>query len=120
MKRIAPLQTHALALSNELVQSRWFMIEQAQTKLPTAFLAMLIGWLTVLFASFGLLAPPKRDDRGQLAGLRLLDVERHLPDPGDEPPARRRDSGFSRSAPQWPSRVIGSNSAEVTGRSQSQ
>jgi hypothetical protein len=33
------------------------MIEQAQTTLPTIFLGMLIFWLTVLFASLGLLAP---------------------------------------------------------------
>jgi hypothetical protein len=37
--------------------SRWLIIEQAQTRLPAAFLAMLIFWLTVLFASLGLLAP---------------------------------------------------------------
>jgi hypothetical protein len=39
------------------VHSRWLMIEQAQTTLPTVFLGMLIFWLTVLFASLGLLAP---------------------------------------------------------------
>ena len=35
---------------------RWLIIEQAQSTLPMAFLAMLIFWLTVLFASLGLLA----------------------------------------------------------------
>ncbi len=51
------LRSHALAACIELAHSRWLIIEQAQTRLPTAFLAMLIFWLTVLFASLGLLAP---------------------------------------------------------------
>jgi hypothetical protein len=51
------LRSHALTTCMELAQSRWLIIEQAQTKLPIAFLAMLIFWLTVLFASLGLLAP---------------------------------------------------------------
>ena len=51
------LRSHAVTACIELAQSRWLIIEQAQTALPTAFLAMLIFWLTVLFASLGLLAP---------------------------------------------------------------
>ena len=51
------LRSNALATCIELAHSRWLIIEQAQTTLPAAFLAMLIFWLTVLFASLGLLAP---------------------------------------------------------------
>jgi hypothetical protein len=51
------LRSHALTTSMELAQSRWLIIEQAQTTLPAAFLGMLVFWLTVLFASLGLLAP---------------------------------------------------------------
>ena len=51
------LRSHALETCIELAHSRWLIIEQAQATLPTAFLAMLIFWLTVLFASLGLLAP---------------------------------------------------------------
>jgi hypothetical protein len=51
------IRAHALETCSELVQSRWLMIEQAQTTLPTVFLGILIFWLTVLFASLGLLAP---------------------------------------------------------------
>ena len=51
------LRSHAIATCIELAHSRWLIIEQAQTTLPMAFLAMLIFWLTVLFASLGLLAP---------------------------------------------------------------
>ncbi len=54
------LRSHAVTTCIELAQSRWLIIEQAQTTLPTAFLAMLIFWLTVLFASLGLLAPRNR------------------------------------------------------------
>jgi hypothetical protein len=51
------LRSHALATSMDLAQFRWLIIEQAQTRLPVVFLGILIFWLTVLFASLGLLAP---------------------------------------------------------------
>jgi hypothetical protein len=51
------LRSYSLQTCNDLVNSRWVMIEQAQTALPTVFLGILIFWLTVLFASLGLLAP---------------------------------------------------------------
>jgi hypothetical protein len=51
------LRSNALVTSMDLAQFRWLIIEQAQTTLPVAFLGMLIFWLTVLFASLGLLAP---------------------------------------------------------------
>jgi hypothetical protein len=51
------LRSHAVTACIELAHSRWLIIEQAQTTLPMAFLGMLIFWLTVLFASLGLLAP---------------------------------------------------------------
>jgi hypothetical protein len=51
------IQTQALSTCNDLTESRWLIIEQAQTALPTAFLIMLIFWLTVLFTGLGLLAP---------------------------------------------------------------
>ena len=33
------------------------LFEQSHTELPTAFIVLLIFWLTVLFGTFGLLAP---------------------------------------------------------------
>jgi hypothetical protein len=51
------IKAQALQMCNEVAQSRWLMIEKAQTALPTPFLVILIFWLTVLFASFGLLGP---------------------------------------------------------------
>ncbi len=54
------LQTQALQIGAEMMQSRWMLIEQSQTKLPRIFLVVLAFWLTVLFAQFGLLAPRNR------------------------------------------------------------
>jgi hypothetical protein len=51
------LQTQALQLIDDIMQSRWMVIEQSQTNLPRAFIMILTFWLTVLFAQFGLLAP---------------------------------------------------------------
>ena len=54
------LQTRALQLMDDIMQSRWMIIEQSQTNLPRAFLVVLTFWLTVLFAQFPLLAPRNR------------------------------------------------------------
>jgi len=51
------LQTQALQIGADMMQSRWMLIEQSQTTLPMIFLVVLTFWLTVLFAQFGLLAP---------------------------------------------------------------
>jgi hypothetical protein len=51
------LQTQALQIGADMMQSRWMLIEQSQTKLPRVFLVVLTFWLTVLFVQFGLLAP---------------------------------------------------------------
>jgi hypothetical protein len=51
------LQTQALQIGADLMQSRWMLIEQSQVELPSIFLVILNFWLTVLFVQFGLLAP---------------------------------------------------------------
>jgi hypothetical protein len=51
-------QAQAIELTNELMQARWLAIEQAQSSLPTAFLVVLLFWLTVFFVTLGLFAPP--------------------------------------------------------------
>ncbi len=51
------LQSQALQISSDLLQSRWLLIEQAQTSLPMVFLVIVVFWLTVLNVSFGLFAP---------------------------------------------------------------
>lgn len=47
----------AQSICQDLRQSRWLVVEQAQNKLPMPFLAMLLFWLTALHFSFGLFAP---------------------------------------------------------------
>ncbi|MDD5268159.1 MAG: hypothetical protein PHO08_13685 [Methylococcales bacterium] len=54
------LQTQALQIGADMMQSRWMLVEQSQTNLPRIFLVMLAFWLTFLFAQFGMLAPRKR------------------------------------------------------------
>ncbi|HET6419176.1 MAG TPA: DUF4239 domain-containing protein [Geobacteraceae bacterium] len=51
------LQSQALQIVADLAQSRWLVIEQTQTALPPLFLVILIIWLSMLFACFGLLSP---------------------------------------------------------------
>ena len=51
------LKSQALQLGSDLMQSRWMLVEQSQSQLPPVFLCVLVFWLTVLFAGFGLLAP---------------------------------------------------------------
>jgi hypothetical protein len=51
------LQSQALQIAADLAQSRWVLIEQTQEALPTTFIVVLVFWLTVLFAAFGLLSP---------------------------------------------------------------
>lgn len=44
-------------IAGELLLARWVFIEQVQNSLPMPFLAILLFWLALLYASFGLLAP---------------------------------------------------------------
>lgn len=51
------LQSQALQLGNDLLQSRWLLIEENQNELPTPFLVVLLCWLTILYATYGLFTP---------------------------------------------------------------
>ena len=50
------LLAQALQLSNDLAQTRWLLIEQEQSALPTMLLVILLLWLTMLHLSIGLFA----------------------------------------------------------------
>ncbi len=50
------LQVHALGLVNDLAQMRWLLIAQGEGAIPTPFLVVLVLWLTIIFAGFGLLS----------------------------------------------------------------
>jgi protein-S-isoprenylcysteine O-methyltransferase Ste14 len=48
------LQTRALDLSNEVAKMRLLTITQAQGSIPGGFLVVLLLWLAIMFAGFGL------------------------------------------------------------------
>jgi len=51
------LQTTALQLSSEHSQTRWLIAAQSGTAIAMPFIVVVVSWLAVIFASFGLLAP---------------------------------------------------------------
>jgi hypothetical protein len=51
------LQARALDLAETLLQSRWIVTTSIGASVPLPFLAVLLFWLTITFASFGLFAP---------------------------------------------------------------
>lgn len=51
------LQSRALDLSEALLQARWLVLACTETSVPVPFLVILLFWLTITFASFGLFAP---------------------------------------------------------------
>jgi hypothetical protein len=93
IRRLAPkdavsrsIQSQAFADCKDLSESRWLMIEQAETKTPTVFLVMLIFWLAVLFTGLGLLAPGNATTyfclsicAASMAGAILLILEMNRP-----------------------------------------
>jgi hypothetical protein len=51
------LQSRAVEIIDSVAQARWLGIEEEGNTIPTPFLVVLVLWLTVMFASFGLFAP---------------------------------------------------------------
>jgi hypothetical protein len=51
------LQSRALDLAESLLQTKWLVYAGGGTSVPLPFLVILLLWLTITFASFGLLAP---------------------------------------------------------------
>jgi hypothetical protein len=47
----------AMTLAGKIGDARWLLAQQLGEGTPKAFVALLIFWLTLLFASFGLFAP---------------------------------------------------------------
>jgi hypothetical protein len=50
------LQSDTLARSHDLAQTRWILFRPGQGAIPTPFLAVLVLWLGILFAGFGLVS----------------------------------------------------------------
>ncbi len=52
------LKSRALQVSGDIAEGRWLLVEQlGQTSVPMPFLVMVVFWLTVIFAGFGLFSP---------------------------------------------------------------
>ena len=51
------LQSHALALIESVLRTRWLVYASGGSSIPLPFLVVLLFWLTLTFASFGLFAP---------------------------------------------------------------
>ena len=52
------LQSRALQVSADIADAKWLLVEQFGAKsLPMPFLVLLVAWLTLIFASFGLFSP---------------------------------------------------------------
>jgi len=51
------LRTLCVTLSSNLIQERWLLEEHTGHTIPVPFLVLLIFWLAIVFASFGVFAP---------------------------------------------------------------
>jgi len=80
------LQAQALQISAEVGRIRSLLLEQTGGSIPMPFLGVLIFWLAMIFASFGLFAPPKLDCRCSPIRLCVIRCRRDFPDPRTGPP----------------------------------
>ena len=51
------LKAQLLTTTISLGQTRWLLFEQTGSSIPVPFLVVLVFWLSLIFASFGLFAP---------------------------------------------------------------
>jgi hypothetical protein len=51
------LKSRAFDMSEALLKTRWLALAATQSSVPLPFLVILVFWLTITFASFGLFAP---------------------------------------------------------------
>ena len=51
------LRTLCVTLSSTLIQARWSLEQRRGYSIPVPFLVLLVFWLSIVFASFGLFAP---------------------------------------------------------------
>jgi len=51
-------QAQALKTAMDIAQARWLLFAQKGNSIPTPFLIVMVAWVTLIMASFGLFAPP--------------------------------------------------------------
>jgi hypothetical protein len=52
------LQAQAMKTAFDITQTRWLLVAQEGSSIPTPFLVVMVAWLTLILASFALFAPP--------------------------------------------------------------
>ena len=51
------LQSEALRVGRDIMETRWLVVGALGSSVPVLFLVVVVFWLTILFGSFGLFAP---------------------------------------------------------------
>jgi hypothetical protein len=51
------LQNQLLLIAQDIAQTRWLLFQQGDSSISMVFLVVLVFWLSIIFASFGLFAP---------------------------------------------------------------
>ena len=65
------LRSNALQNTNTIAESRWTTVELRCSRLPWTFFIIVVAWLAVIFASFGLFAPRNGSMTAALLGAAL-------------------------------------------------
>lgn len=83
------LQPRMLDLSNKLIEEHFNLVKQRLESIPVALIVLLLVWLCMLFASYGLYAPRNLNSylvllltSGAASGAILLILELEAPDRG--------------------------------------
>ena len=106
----------SLDLADELALTRWLLTEQTASSIQTPFLLVLVLWLGIIFASFGLFAPRNGTVYVGDRPFRALVVDRRLSHPRARSAVRRRHSNFRRAVarPRPGDSPIGSETREIS------
>lgn len=51
------LRSQALQIGTDIIETRWLVVGSLGSAIPVPFLVVVVFWLTIIFASFGLFAP---------------------------------------------------------------
>ena len=78
------LQSQALQLLSAIAGARWLLVEQNTIGIAFPLLVLVVFWLALLFLSFGLFAPRKRDSNPGAFPLRARGRGRNRNDAGAE------------------------------------
>jgi hypothetical protein len=83
------LQPHILDVADRIIQEHYALVKQRLDAIPVALIALMLVWLVLLFASFGLFAPAHLTSvivlllsAGAAAGAVLLIIELETPNNG--------------------------------------